>query len=53
MVLIERGQEVGGGDQRAGTGTLARLVEHQQLPDGRWLALLTGIGRVARGPVAA
>jgi uncharacterized protein len=46
VVLIERGQEVGGGDQRAGIGTLARLVEHQQLPDGRWLALLSGIGRV-------
>jgi uncharacterized protein len=46
VVLIERGQEVGGGDQRASTGTLTRLVEHQQLPDGRWLALLSGIGRV-------
>jgi Lon protease-like protein len=46
VVLIERGQEVGGGDQRAGTGTVARLLEHQQLPDGRWLAVLAGTGRV-------
>jgi Lon protease-like protein len=46
VVLIERGREVGGGDQRAGTGTLARLLQHQQLPDGRWLALLAGTGRV-------
>jgi Lon protease-like protein len=46
VVLIERGREVGGGDERAGTGTVARLLEHQQLPDGRWLALLAGTGRV-------
>jgi Lon protease-like protein len=46
VVLIERGREVGGGDQRVGTGTLARVLEHRQLPDGRWLALCAGTGRL-------
>jgi Lon protease-like protein len=46
VVLIERGREVGGGDQRVSTGTLARLLEHRQLPDGRWLALCAGTGRL-------
>ena len=46
VVLIERGREVGGGDERVGTGTLARLLEHRQLPDGRWLALCAGTGRL-------
>lgn len=39
VVLIERGREVGGGDVRAGTGTVARLLEAEQLPDGRWVAV--------------
>ena len=37
VVLIERGFEVGGGDTRFGTGTVARIVEAAELPDGRWL----------------
>jgi Lon protease-like protein len=45
IVLIERGHEVGGGDQRVGTGTLARLAHAEQLPDGRWLVLLAGVSR--------
>jgi Lon protease-like protein len=45
VVLIERGHEVGGGDQRVDTGTVARLVEAQPLPDGRWVALFAGTGR--------
>jgi Lon protease-like protein len=45
VVLIERGHEVGGGDQRVDTGTLARLVEAELLPDGRWLALFAGTER--------
>jgi Lon protease-like protein len=35
VVLIERGSEVGGGDARFRIGTLARVVDAQQLPDGR------------------
>jgi Lon protease-like protein len=46
VVLIERGREVGGGDERVGTGTVARLLEHRQLPDGRWMALCAGTGRL-------
>jgi Lon protease-like protein len=38
VVLIERGSEVGGGDRRVGTGTVARLLESECLPDGRWVA---------------
>ena len=34
-VLIERGSEVGGGDVRANTGTLVRLLEAEETPDGR------------------
>jgi Lon protease-like protein len=46
VVLIERGHEVGGGDQRVGTGTVARLLEARQVPDGRWMALFAGVGRL-------
>jgi len=42
VVLIERGVEVGGADQRFGIGTIARIVDVGELPDGRWL--LNGIG---------
>ncbi len=37
VVLIERGSEVGGGDVRTDVGTLTRIVEARELPDGRWL----------------
>ncbi|HTX01446.1 MAG TPA: LON peptidase substrate-binding domain-containing protein [Acidimicrobiales bacterium] len=40
VVLIERGSEVGGGDERAGIGTLARIESATPLDGGRW-ALLT------------
>lgn len=41
VVLIERGQEVGGGDQRFGIGTVARVAEVEQA-DGL-------VGLIARG----
>lgn len=43
VVLIERGQEVGGGDQRFELGTVAEIVQAGKLPDGRWL--LEAVGR--------
>lgn len=43
VVLIERGQEVGGGDERFGLGTVAEIVQAGKLPDGRWL--LEAVGR--------
>jgi len=42
VVLIERGYEVGGGDVRVSTGTVAHLIEAERLPDGRWAAIFVG-----------
>jgi uncharacterized protein len=36
VVMIERGSEVGGGDERATIGTIARIVDIQVAPDGRY-----------------
>ena len=47
VVLIERGSEVGGGDARASIGTEARIVEHQELDDGRYIVIAIGIRRIA------
>lgn len=46
VVLITRGSEVGGGDQRVGVGTLARIELATPLPGGRWSLLLSGVGRI-------
>ena len=46
VVLIERGSEVGGGDVRFDVGTLARIVQATELPDGR---LRGRVRRRARG----
>ncbi len=45
VVLIERGSEVGGGDVRVATGTVAHLIEWDRLPDGRWVAIFAGSHR--------
>jgi Lon protease-like protein len=45
-VLIERGHEVGGGDTRFGVGTVARIAESVELPDGRWLLAAIGERRL-------
>jgi len=46
IVLISRGSEVGGGDQRVGVGTLARIELASPLPGGRWSLLVSGVGRL-------
>ena len=46
VVLIERGFEVGGGDTRFGTGTVARIVEAGRYPDGRYALVTIGTRRV-------
>ena len=46
VVLIERGSEVGGGDVRSSTGTVARIVEANQTADGRWALLAAGVRRI-------
>jgi Lon protease-like protein len=46
VVLIERGSEVGGGDHRFRVGTLARVVQWAELPDGRYVLRAVGIRRL-------
>jgi uncharacterized protein len=46
VVLIARGSEVGGGDQRVDVGTVARIDQVAELEDGRMLVLARGERRV-------
>jgi Lon protease-like protein len=46
VVLIERGSEVGGGDTRFDVGTVARIVQGAELPDGRYFLVTVGATRV-------
>jgi len=46
VVLIERGSEVGGGDVRTDVGTVARIVEVEEYPDGRFGLVGVGVRRV-------
>jgi Lon protease-like protein len=46
VVLIERGSEVGGGDVRTQLGTVARILQAAELPDGRWVLANAGISRI-------
>jgi Lon protease-like protein len=46
VVLIERGSEVGGHDQRFAVGTVARIVEAEELADGRWVVVVVGTQRI-------
>jgi Lon protease-like protein len=46
VVLITRGSEVGGNDERSGVGTVARIEEALPSPDGRWFLLLSGQRRI-------
>ena len=42
VVMIERGSEVGGDDVRAGVGCVARVLEAEEQPDGRWIVMAVG-----------
>ncbi len=42
IVLIERGSEVGGGDERSALGTRCEITREIELPDGRWLLEVRG-----------
>jgi Lon protease-like protein len=42
IVLIERGSEVGGGDQRSSVGTQVVITKSTEMADGRWLMLVEG-----------
>jgi Lon protease-like protein len=46
VTLIARGHEVGGGDQRTDAGTVARMVQVGELPDGRYALLTVGVRRI-------
>lgn len=46
VVLIERGSDVGGGDTRFAVGTVARIIEASQFPDGRYALVTVGIRRL-------
>ena len=46
VVLIERGSEVGGGDVRFDVGTVARIAQSAELPDGRMALVAVGEERL-------
>jgi Lon protease-like protein len=46
VCLIERGAEVGGDDVRTAVGTVARVHEAEELPDGRWAVVAVGVRRI-------
>lgn len=46
VVLISRGSEVGGADERTDVGTLARVVEIGELPGGRFALRCVGGDRI-------
>jgi Lon protease-like protein len=45
VVLITRGSEVGGGDQRVDVGTVAQITDFRELADGRMLVAAQGTTR--------
>jgi Lon protease-like protein len=45
VVMIERGTDTGGDDQRSNFGTVAKVVEAEEFPDGRWALVTVGIER--------
>jgi hypothetical protein len=47
IVLIERGSEVGGGDERNSLGTRGVITQAAELPDGRWVLNVEGEALIA------
>jgi Lon protease-like protein len=45
-VLIDRGSEVGGGDHRCDAGSLIRIIQSEELADGRWAVVGIGVERL-------
>jgi Lon protease-like protein len=46
VTMIERGREVGGGDQRSMVGTVARVLQVAELDDGRFALVCVGTRRI-------
>lgn len=47
IALIERGSEVGGGDERTSVGTVARIARVDPLDNGRFALVTLGIRRIS------
>lgn len=45
VVMIEKGIDIGGEDQRSSFGTVARVLEAEEFPDGRWAVITVGVER--------
>jgi Lon protease-like protein len=46
IVMIDRGSEVGGGEERSDLGVIVEVADAEQLEDGRWVLLAVGVGRM-------
>jgi len=46
VVQIARGSETGGGEVRHDVGTVARVLQAEELDDGRWVAVSVGTRRM-------
>ncbi len=46
VTIIERGWEVGGGDERGAVGTIARILDMEVTPDGRYTVVAVGTERL-------
>jgi len=46
VVLIERGWEVGGGEERSDLGTVVRVLDAEEIEGGRWVAVTAGTRRI-------
>ena len=46
VTMIERGSEIGGGDQRKPIGTVARMIQVAEMEDGRYAVVCVGTRRI-------
>jgi uncharacterized protein len=46
VTLISRGHEVGGGELRTDVGTVAKVLQAEEMDDGRWLVIGVGTRRI-------
>ncbi len=46
IVMISRGSEVGGQDERSDIGVIVEVTDEEELEDGRWVLLAVGIARL-------
>jgi Lon protease-like protein len=46
IVMIDRGSEVGGDDDRTDVGVVVEVTDEEQFDDGRWFLIAVGVGRI-------